>query len=119
MASTRAEFGLRKFWGRRKSRTPSGERASSRARMPRPRPKPPPALDPNPLVEEPAGEDPPGAAGSGADPPFGALSPEAIPLLRTSESSRPPERRSRASVSADAAAVRVLRAPSPAATAGA
>src|SRR5918999_6402078 len=117
MASTRAAFGLRKFWGRRKSRTPSGERARSRARMPRP--KPPPALDPNPLVEEPAGEDPPGAAGSGADPPLGAPAPEAMLLLRTSESSRPPERRSRASVSADAAAVRVLRAPSPATTAGA
>ena len=112
MARTRAELGLRMLGECRTSRRPSGERARSSARTPRPRP---PALDPNPLEEEPVEV---GAAGSrGVDPPLGSLAPGATP--RPSVGS-PPER-SRANVSAQdtcAAAMRALRTSIPAATAG-
>jgi hypothetical protein len=111
MASTRAEFGLGKSGKDRRNLPPSGERASKMARMPRP--KPPAALAPNP-PEEPAEEGAAGPVGKGADPPFGALPPEAT--LRPSESS-PPER-SRASVSAQDACAAAMRAPSPATTSG-
>ena len=60
MARTRAELGLRKSRGYRRSRRPNGERASARARAPNRRPALLP--EPNP-PEEPAGVA--GAAGSG------------------------------------------------------
>lgn len=111
MASTRAEFGLGKSCKLRRSLPPSSERASKRARIPRP--KPPAALVPNP-PEEPAEEGAAGPVGKGADPPFGALPPEAT--LRPSEGS-PPER-SRVSASAQDAWAAAMRAPSPATTVG-
>lgn len=80
MARTRAELGLRMLGEYRKSRTPSGERANSRARTPKPQPPPAPAPDP---LEEPAEEGAPGGvAGRGADSPLGALAPAATLLIR-------------------------------------
>ncbi len=115
MASTTTEFGLEKSREYRNSRPPNGDRASSRASAPR---RPPAALVPNPLEEPAAGEGAPGRAGRrGSDPPFGAPAPEAMLLLRASVSSRP-ERSSRASISAEAAAAKVLSASKITVTAG-